>query len=174
MPASGINTIVNMSKLKQQAGEKIKRKVKSARPPAAPPVCEVEFVLECTGPEQVHAGGGSHEWEPAGIPDEFTIEEHLRVQRQIEQRACQIWRASGDAAGHAVGNWLKAEIEVLTEFIKNRMAAAAGGTLTSTGGTPSSLAQILHGPWPMFEMKLIPPVPFVPASKAMDFHAKKI
>ena len=57
---------------------------------------------------------------------EFTIEEHLRVQRQIEQRAYIFWRAHGDSASNAFNNWLRAEVAVLVDFVKVRMAASSG------------------------------------------------
>jgi hypothetical protein len=57
---------------------------------------------------------------------EFTIEEHLRVQRQIEQRAYIFWRAHGDSASNAFNNWLTAEVAVLVDFVKTRMAASSG------------------------------------------------
>ena len=52
---------------------------------------------------------------------EFMIEEHLEVQRQIEQCAYGFWRAQGYHAGNTLGNWLKAETLVLGQFIKARM-----------------------------------------------------
>jgi hypothetical protein len=48
--------------------------------------------------------------------DPFTIEEHLRVQREIEERAHRFWFAKGCALKSALDDWLKAENEVLAEF----------------------------------------------------------
>jgi Protein of unknown function (DUF2934) len=48
----------------------------------------------------------------------FTIEEHLRVQREIEERAHRFWFAKGCALKNALDDWLKAEAEVLAEFAK--------------------------------------------------------
>ena len=50
--------------------------------------------------------------------DLFTIEEHLRVQREIEERAHRFWFAKGCALKSALDDWLKAEAEVLAEFAK--------------------------------------------------------
>jgi hypothetical protein len=50
--------------------------------------------------------------------DSFTIEEHLRVQREIEKRAHRFWFAKGCALKNALDDWLKAENEVLAEFAK--------------------------------------------------------
>jgi hypothetical protein len=54
-------------------------------------------------------------------PFDFSLEDHLRVQREIEYRAHLLWRArwSGDALRH----WLAAENAVLTEFVVRRLAA---------------------------------------------------
>jgi len=51
---------------------------------------------------------------------EFDVVEHLQVQWAIEDRARQIWLASGCALGSALSDWLKAEAEVLLEFVKAR------------------------------------------------------
>ena len=54
---------------------------------------------------------------PADRPQvSFTIEEHLRVQREIEKRARRFWFAKGCALKNALDDWLKAEAEVLAEF----------------------------------------------------------
>jgi hypothetical protein len=50
-------------------------------------------------------------------PGEFTIEDHFRVQRDIEERAHRFWFAKGCALKSALNDWLKAEEEVLAEFI---------------------------------------------------------
>jgi hypothetical protein len=74
------------------------------------------------GPQLKHAAKAARPRTPAGAPYEFTIEEHLRVQQQIEARAYRLWRAHLDAAGNVFNHWLKAEFDVLTEFVKNRTA----------------------------------------------------
>jgi hypothetical protein len=59
---------------------------------------------------------------PGGqVQNEFTVEEHLLVQRQIEERAHRIWSANGFASENPLEDWLKAEDEVLTEFARTRM-----------------------------------------------------
>ena len=88
------------------------------------------------------------------IQNEFTtIEEHLRVQRQIEQRAYCIWWAQGHAPESALNNWLKAESEVLTAFVTTR-SAVAGKTHTRTGGATSLPAPVIQPFWPMPKLKL--------------------
>lgn len=46
------------------------------------------------------------------------MEQHLQVQRQIEQRAYQLWRAQDGADSRTLDHWLKAEAEVLAEFLQ--------------------------------------------------------
>ena len=59
---------------------------------------------------------------PGGrLQNEFTREEHLMVQRQIEERARRIWSANGFASQNPLDDWLKAEEEVLAEFAQARM-----------------------------------------------------
>jgi hypothetical protein len=57
-------------------------------------------------------------------PAEFSIAEHLRVQQQIELHAYGIWSRHVSDAGDAFNNWLRAEAEVLVEFIGSRMTAS--------------------------------------------------
>ena len=47
----------------------------------------------------------------------FTVEDHLRVQQQIEARANELWREGGCADGEALRDWLRAEREVLEQFV---------------------------------------------------------
>ena len=47
----------------------------------------------------------------------FTVEEHLRMQQQIEARANELWREGGCADGEALRDWLRAEREVLEQFV---------------------------------------------------------
>jgi hypothetical protein len=58
----------------------------------------------------------------------FTIEEHLRVQREIEERAHRFWFAKGCALKIALDDWLKAEAEVLAEFAKSASGFANAGS----------------------------------------------
>jgi len=65
------------------------------------------------------ATGGGRPAPPPRARPEFTIEEHLRVQRQIEQRAYCHWRKrSGESS---FNDWLNAETEVLAEFAAGRI-----------------------------------------------------
>lgn len=53
-----------MPKSKQQSSQKPINQPKASAP-AASPVREVEFVLECTGAEQVYVCGDFNRWQPA-------------------------------------------------------------------------------------------------------------
>src|SRR5262249_12658234 len=48
---------------------------------------------------------------------EFTVDDHLTVQKQIEKRAHEIWCARGCKENAAFYDWLFAEREVLENFI---------------------------------------------------------
>jgi hypothetical protein len=83
--------------------------------------------LECNGAEHVYVCGGFRPPVPAvQAQTEFTIEEHLRVQREIEERAHRFWFAKGCALKSALDDWLKAENEVLAEFAKTLMQRQQG------------------------------------------------
>src|ERR1700722_12585808 len=43
----------------------------------------------------------------------FRVEEHLRVQQQIERRARALWLAGGCRDGAALNDWLQAEHEIV-------------------------------------------------------------
>ena len=47
----------------------------------------------------------------------FTAEEHLVVQEQIERRAHEIWGLGGYCHGTALNDWVKAECEIVENFI---------------------------------------------------------
>ena len=47
----------------------------------------------------------------------FTAKEHLSVQKAIEKRAYELWRAGGSRAMCGLNDWLRAEREVLDEFL---------------------------------------------------------
>ena len=74
-------------------------------------------------------------------PDALAIKEHLRVQREIEERARRLWCAAGSPTAGAINHWLKAEDEVLAEFVKSRKRRqpepALKGTQKATGGKPA-------------------------------------
>jgi hypothetical protein len=56
-------------------------------------------------------------------PPGFTWKDHLRVQREIERRAHHYWHVEGGGANHDLSHWLRAERELLEEFILSRMPA---------------------------------------------------
>ena len=53
----------------------------------------------------------------------FTVADHLKVQREIEQRAHELWLAGGYRQNTALENWLNAEREVLEDFILRRQGS---------------------------------------------------
>ena len=53
----------------------------------------------------------------------FTVADHLKIQLQIEQRAYELWLAGGSRQNGALENWVRAEREVLEEFIQARTRA---------------------------------------------------
>jgi hypothetical protein len=89
---------------------------------------------------------------PAARPQvSFTIEEHLRVQMEIEERAHRFWFAKGCALKNALDDWLKAENEVLAEFAKmlarrQQIQPASGETQTNTRGTSALLPVVSYQP----------------------------
>jgi len=50
----------------------------------------------------------------------FTVAEHLNVQEQIERRAYELWWARCCQQGAALDDWVRAEREVLEDFIIRR------------------------------------------------------
>jgi hypothetical protein len=81
--------------------------------------------------------------------DPFTIEEHLRVQREIEERAHRFWFAKGCALKSALDDWLKAEAEVLAEFAKmlthrQQMQPASDEMQTKTRKTSTFLPAVAY------------------------------
>ena len=53
----------------------------------------------------------------------FTVADHLKVQEQIEQRAYELWLTAGSRQNGALENWVRAEHEVLGDFIQARTHA---------------------------------------------------
>lgn len=47
---------------------------------------------------------------------EFTIQDHLCVQQEIERRAYLLWLAEGHPDGNGLSDWLRAERYILTQF----------------------------------------------------------
>jgi hypothetical protein len=54
------------------------------------------------------------------------LEEHLGVQKQIEERAYKLWREGGGPQNSPLGNWLQAEEEVVREFSLSRQLSSPG------------------------------------------------
>lgn len=91
--------------------------------------------------------------------NEFSIEEHLRVQLEIEERAHRFWIARGSALKNALNDWLKAEDEVLAEFVKARTRRhpaqpASSKTQTKTGATAPLPSATIHHHQAMSKLKL--------------------
>jgi hypothetical protein len=55
--------------------------------------------------------------------NEFSIQEHLKVQRQIERCAYQFWLACGKQTADTLTSWLQAEVFVVKKFIRARATA---------------------------------------------------
>jgi hypothetical protein len=47
----------------------------------------------------------------------FAVDDHVRVQQQIEERAYELWRAGGCRGQAALSDWPQAEREVLEQFV---------------------------------------------------------
>ena len=120
---------------------------------------------------QFHAAANRQQPPPdSGLPkpavrsqNEFSFEEHLRVQREIEERAHRFWFAKGCAVKNALNDWLKAEDEVLAEFVKARTQRhpaqpVSNATQTKTG------ASVVGNP---------PPASFILAEQNMNFQRKQ-
>jgi hypothetical protein len=52
----------------------------------------------------------------------LATEQHLRAQTNIEQRAHQLWFAQGCRPGGALGDWLRAECEVVQDFCQTLLS----------------------------------------------------
>jgi hypothetical protein len=95
--------------------------------------------------------------------NEFSFEEHLRVQREIEERAHCFWFAKGCALKNALNDWLKAEDEVLAEFVKARTQRHPAQPVSNETQTKTG-ASLTGNP---------PPASFIPAKENMNFHRKQ-
>lgn len=107
----------------------------------------MQFHLPANG-QHPHSASGQ-QMSAARDQSEFTIEEHLRVQQEIEERAHRLWLAQGGVFKSAISYWLQAEDEVLAEFFKKRLLCDAGppavsGSHTKTGGTSLSRTATPH------------------------------
>lgn len=117
-----------------------------------------------------------------GRPKDFTLEEHLRVQWEIEQRAHQIWRADGCPANRALAHWLQAESEILAAFVKARTLRHPVRTVaTETRGTASGAAAFalvdFHSTRGRFESEFILRQPLPLMNQAMpnlQIHIHKV
>jgi hypothetical protein len=56
---------------------------------------------------------------------EFSAEEHLAIQRQIERRAYELSQARESRPGAELDDWLRAENEVIAEFCHARQKQSA-------------------------------------------------
>ncbi len=56
----------------------------------------------------------------ADAPPQFTVDDHLRVQFQIEQRAHELWVLGGFRQGVSFDDWLQAEREIIERFVRAR------------------------------------------------------
>src|SRR5437016_606799 len=65
----------------------------------------------------------------------FTVEDHLRVQQQIEARTNELWRAGGCFEGVALSDWLRAEREVLEKFVLDYHLRQSAGRESSRNPT---------------------------------------
>lgn len=91
--------------------------------------------------------------------NEFTIEDHLRVQREIEERAHRFWFAKGCALKSALNDWLKAEDEVLAEFVNARtqrqpVPSASNKTQTQIRATSALPSTTIYQHAAMSKLKL--------------------
>ena len=78
----------------------------------------------------------------------FTVDDHLRVQEQIEKRAHELWRAGGCRQDAALDDWLHAERELLENFIlvygqRQSLSQASGPSPRIRESPPSAEAQAL-------------------------------
>jgi hypothetical protein len=69
-----------------------------------------------------HHSSARHPLTPAiQPPTAFAMEDHLWVESETRKRAHRFWLANGCAENRALSDWLKAENEVLAEFVRIRM-----------------------------------------------------
>jgi hypothetical protein len=78
----------------------------------------------------------------------FTVDDHLRVQEQIEKRAHELWRAGGCRQDAALDDWLHAERELLEDFIlvygqRQSLSRASGPSFRIRESPPNAEAQAL-------------------------------
>lgn len=88
-----------------------------------------------------------------GAQDPFTIQEHSRGQREIEERARRFLLAKSCTSQDALHDWLKAETEGSTKFAqtltqRRQMQPASGETQTKTEKT-STLPPVTRPEFPM-------------------------
>jgi hypothetical protein len=77
---------------------------------------------------RVHSSAASQKPVPASgqpVPavraqNEFSIEEHSRVLREIQERTHRFWFANGSSTSSVQHDWLNAEAETLAEFAEAR------------------------------------------------------
>jgi len=83
----------------------------------------------------------------------FTVDEHLRVQNQIERRAYELWRAGGYREYSALSDWLRAEREVLEQFVLAYNARHLGRRQASKRSAPRVKPPLPNSPNPRLRRK---------------------
>jgi hypothetical protein len=76
-------------------------------------------------------------------PPTITIMEHIEVQREIERRAHRLWQLRGRKPGTQLSDWLRAERQVLAEFVKCRSATrSVSGPVSKSAAAPPLMGDV--------------------------------
>ncbi|MDR3459899.1 MAG: DUF2934 domain-containing protein [Verrucomicrobiae bacterium] len=75
--------------------------------------------------------------------NEFTVDEHLRLHREIEGSAYRFWLANGCDWNKPLTDWLKAENEVVVEFLSRRSGHAPARPASRRARTPATIISAL-------------------------------
>jgi hypothetical protein len=117
----------------------------------------------------------------------FTVEEHLKAQLETERRAHALWCAGGCRCGTALKDWLRAEREVLEQFIwayarqhalrpfaKPETSCAGSRRKTETMmkrvRTSAIKAPQSKSAWTMFDKTISSPYPARKMTKPVNFY----
>ena len=76
----------------------------------------------------------------------LTVAEHLRLQREIEKRAYDLWRAGGCSQTTGLQEWLQAEREILEEFVRARLRRRPGRSQPEGRGQPGPKTALHFAP----------------------------